>query len=379
LLTAIRLASRLPDLDATPGVLSLLQAHLESGVHPAQTLAAIAHIDGARGEEVLGRALLNPLYRDQALAHLSKMQEKGAAARIREALKEEEDLARGPLSPFAARAVASLARMGAPGAEAVLDLYRESGENFDLIHALEPVDPEFAAHLVDRLERLRGRNLASGCRLAASLRIRDSIRVFRGRNEDPAIRSEVPLLTAGVGGPAAVCALVHSYTGPVSLRERRRLCDALAAVFDLYPEETGATLEKVMEYLSLHPEERSVLVEMLAGSEGGEACHALAWLVEQAPDLSSDAALALARTGSDAALERLIALLDRGKLPPGARVAAVAAAYHLGGGSVLKWIREEGELPTLLTQGKILKPERERGLTHARFLKLMKYIEGFTH
>jgi len=373
LLSAIRLAACLPGFDEAPGAISALETHLESGIHPMECMAAIAVLDGARGEEALGRALMNPIYRDQALAHLSKLEGKGPVQRVRRALELEGDLSQGEPSPFALQAVAYLSRMGREGVDEVVNLFHASSDNLELLRGLKPADGEFSDHLTACLEKKRGRALASGCRLAAALRLEDGIDIFLSRQKDSALQGSAPFLVAMVGRYEAVKALVDEYRGPVSLRQRIRLSEATASVFDLYPEETSEILYRLMQESDF--EMRHVLIEMLSRSEGKGACEALAWFIEHVPALASEAALALARTRSEDALDRLVPLLGKESLDARARLAAAAAAYHLGGSPVLSLIRGE---ETTLTSIELKKPQilgPHAGINLRRFKKLEKYIQ----
>ncbi len=376
--TAVRLVRLEPGIERLPGVTSSLSSLLNEGSFPVEAIHALAACEGAAAVTAVGRALDTTLLREEALSILESMGGEGAADEVAEKLMGKPDLFEGEEAPFAEKALASLSRMGPEGAESVLKVYRETGCDRSVIDSLSPPDPAFEKNLIHTLSSSRGRDLVTGLRLAASLRIEGVLDLINGSGGKGGINGEAPFLIAAVGGNAGVAALLEMYQGPVSMRQRRTICAALAAVFDMYPDETGRTMELTTN--AMDQDTGDVLLEMFEKTGTRGACSALAWLVENQPDMACAAALGLARTGSNEALTALENIIEQGKLDRKASLCAAAAAVHLGDGSILARIFEKEGGTVFSTQeierviaGSGYVPGRG-SITDTKFEKLMEYI-----
>jgi len=231
---------------------------------------------------------------------------------------------------------------------------------------------------------LKGTLLKSGLELAALFRLKEALPLLEKRARIASMEESSLSLMAAIGGPKAAADLVLLYQEPLSLSARRKIAAALAGLFALYPGERGKTLEECLETLDpLGGGHGKVLVEMLSLCPESESCRALAWVVENRPDLARQAALGLARTDSPDALALLTDMLRRGGLDRRACAAAAAAAFYLGGEKALEPILKRGQkkfagtTPFLEAGGRGL-PLRSERLTDSRFRKIQEYFTGGT-
>lgn len=379
--TTLRLAARIPGFDRTPGVIPALSRLLQKESFPRETMEALAVLDGPRGASALGRALTREEYREQALELLSNMEGDEPVRLITEALYEEQRRSSGVFTPFVVAAVGVLAHKGTEGLEGILKAFERSGYDPEYANALSPLDRDFASRLMDRLWKEQGILFEAGCELAALLRLEDAVYVLGNEVQRDGLGGGAPLLIARVGGARAVVHLVYIFEEPISLRQRRKVCEALGEVFRLYPEELEGTLEEAVT--SLPEESREVLVEMLSKDGAVHTCRALGRILETRSDLAPSAALALARTGSGEALAELMDLLRSGQLNSDARIAAGAAAYFLGGREVLREITgettEDAGPDYWISLAERGDPSRPGTLTLNRFQKLQTYIARKTN
>jgi hypothetical protein len=282
---------------------------------------------------------------------------------------EKERIDDGPLSSFAEAAVQALAAMESGSTEALLDLYAACDTNPGFLKVLSLADRAWTGELLASLDRLHGVLRKRALTLAASLRLEEVLRTLYPRSGDPFSSREIPDLVALVGGPGAVFTLLDMYGGPLSMKERENVARALARIFVFYPDEMAATLSASLDPLSEGG--RDTVLEMLGKAGGDGGCRALAWMVKHYPELTSAAALTLARTGSERALDLLMDLLVSNGLSPEAEVCAVAAAYHLGGQAVLDALSTREEAPVQA------KAAKRGSLTDSRFQKLKKFISDY--
>jgi hypothetical protein len=373
LLTALRLVPRIPEFHEVPGVIPSLTRLLNEGIHPQQTMTALAVLDGPRGVEALGKALLEADQRDFALTCLEAMGEESAAEFITRSLLKGKAFSQAEPMPFEEKALVVLTGLGPEGVRGILQVYERSGYNPDLIRGLSPPSRVFRLALVEELRRIRGSQRQAGFMLAASLRMGEAIPIWRKQMDSRSLRSEDLSLLTMTGGFEAVHQLVDLYQGPVSLKERKRLSAALASIFRLYRAETDEVMAEAL--VDFSPDSWEVLVEMLSRGEDPGTCEALAWVVRHHSVYADQAVLALAHTGSAEALESLLNLFRSNQLDPGIRTAVGAAAYYLGGDPVLAWIEEEKayDFPELLPSS------RRRALTEARFRKMQEMIADYSN
>jgi hypothetical protein len=228
--------------------------------------------------------------------------------------------------------------MGRPGIEGLTKVLERKGCSSAVVRSLYPFGSDFTDELVVLIPEMRGTARMTGLQLAAALRLEKAVPLIV-----PHTGMKMPIgqrlsLLSRIGGSAAVIALVEIFEGPVSLRERNRTAEALAAVFDLYPDEVASDLHYVLSYLEV--ERRNTLIEMLSRTSAHGACRALAWVIENRRDLAIRASLAMAQTGSPEALALLAEMIAKNDmLDDEVRLAAGAAAYHLGGEEFLDWVQ----------------------------------------
>ncbi|MHC4941380.1 MAG: anti-sigma factor family protein [Planctomycetota bacterium] len=378
--TAIRLARQDPKYNQVPGMIPSLKRLLRENIHPEEALETVAVLEGERADALLGEALLNPALRNRALELLGMRGGEDSALWITRAVLQSEAWEGEENISFAVASVRALSAMGEDGVDGVLEIWIESGSDTMPARALALNDPGFSEALMNRLPRLRGSRLQAGLRLAAVLRIEDTIPLLRGRAKETPFRHEAPFLIARVGGPLGVKTLVEMYQEPISLRDRKRISLALDELFSQHPQETGESLAAVL-VPGFEEESRDVLIEMLGRSGAKASCSALAWIVEHRSDLATSASLALARTGSREALVLLMEMLLEERLAPASRLAAGAAAFHLGGRDVLNALYSEEQSAQLELQKKKMKakpvPARPSRLTDNRFEKLKRLIASY--
>lgn len=368
-LGAVRLVGASPRYRDFPVVTTYLGQLLKNPEYAGESLQALAFIGGRRAESLIGKTLLDEVLRDRALAALVGMEEGGQAKWIAASVLKTEEIIEGPLSPYAETAVRTLAAMEAGSSGAMLDLYAASDANPEFVQVLVTADRVWIGDLLASLEDLHGISRRRALTLAATLRSEEVLDLLYPRSGDPPSNREIPHLVALVGGPAAVFKLLNMYGAPLSMKERENVAHALARIFAFYPDEMAATLTVGLDPLS--EDGRDTLIEMLGKAGGDGGCRALAWMVKHRPDLTSAAALTLARTGSEQALDRLMDLLMNNGLSPGAEVCAVAAAYHLGGKAVLQALNTREAAPVHA------KKMKRGSLTDARFEKLKRYITEY--
>lgn len=410
LTTALRLARMNPDLQRLPGMVSALKQRLNDGCEPEPVLELLAAIDDAKARDSLGRALLDPHLREKALPLLVASNDTRATRWISDALLKGRGLDDPESAPFVNGCVRALSISGEEGIDLLVQAWDRSEQPKSWIDVLAEASPDslrdcealfaslestplypfwfaaywdrqrmFRSQLVHRLDRMRGSRFQAGLRMAAHLRL-EGVLPYLVKQGDTFVHDEAPWLASRVGGGRSIEKLVEMYKAPVSIRMRKRVCSALSFVFDLYPEETGDTLDEAL--LVMEDDDRLLLLDMLAEAGDAPACATLSWLLEKKPSLSSAASLALARIGSRDALDTLMTLLVEGRLVSEARLAATAAAYHLGGSTVLRRI----DIATSEAAGggsidrrssPIEEPLSSRGsITQARFKRLKGYISS---
>jgi hypothetical protein len=376
--TAIRLARVLPGFEKNPDVVQSLAWLTGKSPVALAALRTLASFEGRRAGDVLADALGDPELRDAALQYLSTLGGPEAARGIAEAALgtiERESA----VTPFAAASIRTLAGLGKPGMEGILEICNSTGCTSGLVRALSPVSPETARALAASFDSARGSALEAALRLAASLRLSEALPYLppRSAGRSP-LKRESPRFIAEIGGPAAVVRLVRLYGEPVSLNERRELAAALAEVFELHPEEIDLALRGALKILEEEEGAGDVLIEMLSQRQSAGSCLALAWFVEKNPALASRAALGLARTGSPEALAVLLDLFGRDGIDEETRVAAGAAAYHLGGRPVLERILAAHEgVGASGEKGGVPPVRRQMALSDSRFRKIQKYIAKY--
>lgn len=374
--SAIRLVAHLAESDQLPDVSRSLEKLIHDRQFPNDAMVALRALGTDRALAVLGELLRDLSHRDAALSVLFSMDSDEATRQIASCMQGEAD--RGALSDFGTACARVLSRMGKAGIVGIVESCARSGKSHGFARAIAPPSDEFATLLVGILPELEGSRLIAGLGIASALRISGAVDVLQTRFRDRAVRQEVPHLAATIGGPAAALMLVDLYQGPVSLRERKDLNAALCAIFEHYPQELKSTMAALFE--RLEPGGDEVLLEMLSQGETHGACRALSWIVEESSLHAPDAALSLARIGSEAALDELLRILSNLRLSHEARVAAAAAAFHLAGPSILDQIRKSLEADQrILTDsrnpdaGPVSAPRRSR-LTQTGFRKLQNYI-----
>jgi len=378
--SAIRLVGHLAHAKGLPDASHSLERLINDGPHASDAMAALCALGTERATAALGKLLGHQTHRRRALSLLTSMNSKNAAGEIAARVQSEEEY--GALSDFGAACARALSRMGEPGAMGLVESCARSGAGHGFARALAPPTDEFAALLVGILPSLDGTELMAGLGLASALRIDGAVDVLQARFRERVVRKEAPHLAAAIGGPGAARLLVDLYQGPVSLRERRDLNAALAALFEHYPDELDETMAALLG--EFQQEDCEVLIEMLSQARSRGACQALAWIVATSPHLAPDAALSLARSGSGAALEELLRLLNDLRLCREARVAAAAAAFHIAGPSILDQVKksleaDQGSVSDNRTAfaGGVSAVKRSR-LTQIGFRKLQNYISRQT-
>jgi hypothetical protein len=363
-----------------------LERLLVRKAHPVECMNALAALGGARPAAAIGRMLRDDDLGQAALGCLERMPPGDAAPVVTAALLEppkpsaEAGAPKKP-DPFAGAALNSLTRMGRPGITGLIKVLERKGCGSAVVRLLYPFGPEFTDELVAMIHEMRGSARTTGLQLAAALRLEKAVPLLAPGTGIKMPNGERLSLVSRIGGDSAIVALVEIFEGPVSLRERNRTAEALAAVFDLYPDEAASDLYTVLSYLD--PESRDTLIEMLsrAGTDG--ACRALAWIVENWRGLAIRASLAMAQTGSPEALALLAEILAKnGMIDDEVRLAAGAAAYHLGGDDFLDWIHAiemndpgagpRGPQPTKSS------PHQRGSLSEFRFQKLQEQFARAT-
>ncbi len=377
--TAVRLVGTIGGSEKLYDVIPSLSRFLQEGILPRETLKTLAALGGPRAEALVGDALHDPALRDDALGHLSSAAGDGFAREITKAVLDERDLAQGKLSSFASKAVGVLGRMGTGGLDGIVKIYERSGESPGVVRALSPPPAALVESFVESFSSRRTASVRSRLRLAAGLRLKETLCFMRPGAGKIDLDEESPSLIAAVGGWEAAYELVDLYQGPVSMRERKRLSQAFVEMLGLYPDEIDETLGGALFFLGAG-DGHEALLEMLSKAPGAESCRALAWVVENRSDLSSRAALELARIGSRDALQELMSLLDSGSLARDAEASALAAAFYIGGDEVLRRLLEEGKdrfdlFPReAYTRSGTALPSRRGFLTDSRFMNLRKYF-----
>jgi len=374
--SAIRLVEHLAGSRALPDVSHSLKRLIDEGRFSTEAMAALRALGTGRAVAALGDLLGELPHRDAALGMLSSIDSDDAVRQI--VSRTQTDADRGALSEFGTACIRTLSRMGRPGILGIVESCARSGKNHGFARAIVPPSDEFAALLVEILPELEGARLMAGLDIAAALRIDGAVDVIRNRFRDREVRQVGHHLAAKIGGPHAARLLVELYEGPLSLRERKELNAALCAIFEHFPQELESTMAALFET----PESGGgeVFIEMLSQGTTRGACRALSWIVEECPLHAPDAALSLARTGSDAALEELLRILSEPKLGREARVAAAAAAFHLGGPAILDRIKKslESDQEFLADSGdpddRRKSAHRRSRLTQTGFRKLQNYI-----
>jgi len=380
--TAVRLARSLPATESLPDLVPSLGRLLAKGVFTFDVMESLAVQGGPRAVAALGKTLGRPELRDRGLVLLAGMKGAGPVREIAGAASDDLKRTHPLSSDFTTAAVRSLARMGSDGLNGILTIYAQSGFSPAIIRVLAAT-PEPARLLAERLADTRNIVREPDLRLAVALRLEEAVPLLIASADDPSFRKDYTTLIAMVGGPKAVGALFELYTGPASLRERRVFCASLAEVFDFFPEETGPALADALGLID--KENRDVLVSMLGEAGTAGACRALGWLVENSPELESAAALNLARVGSNDALAVLLNLLEGARLSGGARLAAAAAAFHLGGDAILERILTmDGQVPGRAPAPFHGTADRRRALrrgvlTDTRFEKIQAIIAQYTN
>lgn len=389
--TAIRLVGCESEFSRIPGIIPSLKNLLKTGRHPMEVLGALASLDDARADAVIGAALDDFTLRNAALERLAQRKSPVSAEQITQAVLASHDLKMQAPSPFVMTAVQKLSLMGPDGLDGLIRIWEKSASPAALARALMPVDPQVRRNLMKRLPDLKGARLQAGLRMAACLRLEEAVRILRAKAKDTYFRHEVPFLIAQVGGAISVKALFDMYQEPISMRDRRQISLAMATLFANHPEERAVTLEgalALIEVDSVDPElieedSREVLLEMLSQAGDRDSCLALAWLVEHRSDLATSASLAMARTGSRHALELLMEMLLGGRLPANAQSAAGAAAFHLGGPEVLNALYGGADGASVITgfdqtvAGSRRGLKKRYSLTDNRFEKLKEYITSY--
>lgn len=344
---ALRSAIRLVGLNSGTfrmrAAIPYLEWLLARKIHSVECMNALAGLGGARPAAAIGRMLRDEDLGRAALGCLERMPHGDAAPVLTAALLEQPAVTSGPAGaleqpdPFAGFAPNALTRMGRPGIDGLIKFLERKGCGSAAVRSLYPFEPEFSDQLVAMIPEMRGSARTTGLQLAAELRLEKAVPLLVPYTGIKMPNGERLSLLSRIGGSAAVIALVEIFEGPVSLRERNKTAEALAAVFDFYPDEVASELHYVLSYLDA--ESRDTLIEMLSRTGTDGACRALAWTVENRRDLAIRASLAMAQTGSREALALLAELLAKnGMLDDEVRLAAGAAAYHLGGKEFLDWI-----------------------------------------
>jgi len=377
--SAIRLISRAPDPGALYNVIPALSRCRAEGIHATEALHALAHLGGPRAERGIARALDSTGLRETALELLASMPGASAAHRIYAHLQRSGEITGRSVSPFAALALRELAARKDPGVDGLIELYAVSEHSPALARVLSPPPTVLRQRLMARLNELSPTEQSSGLKLAAAWRLEEALPLLAAQARRRTGGLEAPALIATVGGTRAVVTLVGLYEEPFSLREREGLCRALGGIFALHPGETDPVLRGAL--VALDEAKRESLVAMLSAAEPAEASHALGWLVENSTALAPEAALALARTGSDVALEVLMALLDDQSLPASTWRAVAAAAIFLGGDEALETLRAGSEARSAfsgMSRGASGRQRRSRAgetLTETKFFKLQALLE----
>jgi len=327
LLTAIRLAVIIPQFKRIIGAVPALITLQNRGVYPKETLNALAVLDGPQAEDALGQSLFDPEVQVLALEHLNKIDNKSAAEKITQYLLSDHSNIKDELSPFDMECIEALLFMKEWGVDSIVHVFNSSNQNPAIVRALSPPDPAWTKALIKKLPKMKGSEFDAGINLASFLRITDTIEILNNRAKRSRMEKKYPELLARIGGERVILNLVELYEGPVSKRERKGLAAALSSVFDLYPEEMDYSLTMVV----LFSEEglQETLVEMLSKGQGQGACKALAWIIKNSEGYAFSAAMALAKIGSEEALNEANALINNNELDTLPRSFANAAVLYI--------------------------------------------------
>jgi len=375
--TAIRLAGLLDGFKNAVGAVPALVRLQDNEIYLKDVFKVLVILDGPQAETALGRALDDPKSRDMALDHLCQMEGEGAASQIEKALLKEARAIENEISPFSISCATALCNMGDYGVDGILKFFQKTGHNPAVIRAISPPGQAWINALILKLPKMRGASFETGIRIASILRLEDTIELMCQKTRRSRIDKKAPNLISCVGGPEAVISLYSLYCEPISMKERKSVSHALSRIFELYPDETGSTLDAA--FVSLKTEDPEILIEMLAGSKTRGSCLALGWILNNRPDLATLASLCLARLGTEDAINTLTSVLMDPSINEESMLAASAAAFHLGGPSVVKAITafiEDGNEQSLKDAFSLMKP-RQRSLTDNRFEKLCEYITNY--